>query len=168
MFPGIISTPTQWPNRVFSHAVGSSQCRTSGWAPRIALGPGSVEYESLSPAKRPAPSVGRCTCSAIPDNVSARELLQQPHRPPNAVLELAKLSPSDTKSAYAKPMVGSIPDAALIISLAVAQVVTLTGSLVGGKLARKRRYSILLCLGNSDLPLPWRIPQSDKIQQCVC
>lgn len=164
MSPCIISAPTQWRNRLFCHAVGSSQCRTSGWTPIIAPCPGAAEHESLSLAKRPAPSVRRCSCSAVPDIVPPRDQSQQSHPSPNAVLELAKSSPGDTKSAHTKPMVGNVPDTALIISLAVAQVVTLTGSLVGGKLARKRRCSVLDCLCNPDLPLPWRNSQISKVQ----
>lgn len=71
--------------------------------------------------------------------IPATVVSEQPQRRPNEVLELAKANPSKPELASPKPMIGSIPDAALIVSLAVAQMITLTGSLVGGKLARKRR-----------------------------
>lgn len=74
--------------------------------------------------------------------IPATVVSEQPQRRPNEVLELAKANPSKPELASPKPMIGSIPDAALIVSLAVAQMITLTGSLVGGKLARKRRLEM--------------------------
>lgn len=112
-------------------------CRSPEWSCRMAWCSGSIQ--SLTQETTSPPTCRPSVCSAVPDTAAVREVGVQSHVKANAVLDLAKASPNEIQPATHKPMIGAIPDSILIVSLAVAQAITLTGSLVGGNLARKRR-----------------------------
>lgn len=111
------------PDRCSGWSCGSRSCRIS------------LSQEILA-----ANSSRHCIRTAVPDTAAVREVGAQLHLQANAVLDLARVSPNHAHPAPHRPMIGNIPDSVLIFSLAAAQALTLTGSLVGGHLARKRRW----------------------------
>eukprot|EP00892_Ulva_mutabilis_P006951 jgi/Ulvmu1/4628/UM002_0359.1 len=115
--------------------------RTPNWSCRSTWHPGCPAHY-LTHEKRSSTSYIHCTCRAVPDTAAVREVGLPPRMRSNAVLDLARVSPKHTQPTPNKPMIGDIPDSVIVVSLAVAQAITLTGSLVGGKLARKRRLEM--------------------------